>query len=94
MSHTRGETDMPVSQDRPTRVPTTRAGHRWVGAALVDLGRGEHSTRAERAARTGRYVLTTDTRVDVLEVYCADCRTPYAASYSEPCPRRLVTWVG
>lgn len=85
---------MPSKRSRQTRVPNTLAGHRWVGAALVDLGRGENSPRAERAARTGRHVLPTGTRVDVLEVYCADCRIPYATSYSEPCPRRLVTRAG
>lgn len=51
--------------------------HRWVAAALVGVGSGGHDRRAERAARTGRYVVPATTRIDVLEVYCADCRAPY-----------------
>ncbi|HET6624880.1 MAG TPA: hypothetical protein VFG63_00690, partial [Nocardioidaceae bacterium] len=80
---------MTAKRRRPARVPISLAGHRWVGAALVELGRGENSPRAERAARTGRYVVSAGTRIDVLEVYCADCRVPYGNGFSEPCPRRL-----
>lgn len=51
--------------------------HQWVGAALVGLGDGI-SRRAEHASRTGRHVLPGATRVDVLEVYCAECRLAYS----------------
>lgn len=53
--------------------------HRWVAAALVDLGTNRQSARAEHAARTGRHVLPAGTRVQVLEVYCAWCRVGYEA---------------
>lgn len=51
--------------------------HRWVGAAMVALGEGV-SRRAEHAARTGRHVLPEATRIDVLEVYCGDCRVSWS----------------
>lgn len=50
--------------------------HRWVAAALVDMGDGANP-RAEHAARTGRHVLLARTRVEVLEVYCTRCRVGY-----------------
>lgn len=53
--------------------------HRWVAAALVDLGTNRRSARVEHAARTGRHVLPASTRVQVLEVYCAWCRVGYDA---------------
>lgn len=85
---------MPRAQERPTRLRTTEAGHRWVGAALLDLGRGETNRRAEHAARTGRHVLTPGTRVEVLEVYCADCRVPFGQGLSDPCSRRAAARAG
>lgn len=61
------------------------SAHRWVGAALVGLGEGA-GRRAEHAARTGRHVLVAATRVEVLEVYCGDCRVRYdVRSSAEPC---------
>jgi hypothetical protein len=51
--------------------------HRWVGAALIGLGDGV-SRRAEHAARTGRHVMPDATRIEVLEVYCAECRVAYS----------------
>jgi len=51
--------------------------HRWVGAATVALGDGV-SRRAEHASRTGRHVLPEATRIEVLEVYCGDCRVSYS----------------
>jgi hypothetical protein len=59
--------------------------HQWVGAALVGLGLGD-TRRAEHAARTGRYVTSKATRIEVLEVYCRRCRLPYSASNGQrPC---------
>lgn len=78
----------PIEQTDPARAeqPATRDEHRWVGAALVHLGLGENSPRAEHAARTGRHVMPRGTRIEVLEVYCARCRTPYGSRRAElPC---------
>jgi len=59
--------------------------HRWVGAAMIALGDGV-SRRAEHASRTGRHVLPEATRIDVLEVYCGDCRISYSdRAGSWPC---------
>ena len=68
------------------RCPETReTSHRWVAAALVGMGQGA-TRRAEHAARTGRHVLPAGTQIDVLEVYCADCRTGYSERASlRPC---------
>ncbi len=74
-----------VRRSRPT---TTGPGtHRWVGAAVVALGNGPGSARAEHAARTGRHVLPAGTRVEVLEVYCGRCRVGYQShAAGRPCP--------
>jgi hypothetical protein len=65
-------------------------GHQWVGAALVGLGLSV-SDRAERAARTGRYVLPLATLIEVLEVYCRRCRVAYTPSAAtEPCTAQVV----
>ncbi len=52
--------------------------HQWVAAAVVEIGRGAHTERADRAVRTGRYVVTASTRIEVLEVYCRRCRIPFS----------------
>jgi hypothetical protein len=60
-------------------------GHQWVGAALVGMGEG-NTKRAEHAARTGRHVLPAATRIEVLEVYCANCRVSYLDTWADdPC---------
>jgi hypothetical protein len=60
--------------------------HRWVAAALVEMGRGDNR-RAEHAARTGRHVLPAATKIQVLEVYCSLCRVGYESHLSQlPCP--------
>ncbi len=56
----------------------TALEHQWVAAAVVEIGRGTHTQRAERAMRTGRYILATSTRIEVLEVYCRRCRIPFS----------------
>ena len=59
--------------------------HQWVAAALIGMGRGD-TGRAEHAARTGRHVLPATTRIEVLEVYCANCRIAYdEAGAAAPC---------
>jgi hypothetical protein len=61
--------------------------HRWVAAALVELGTSRSAGgRAEHAARTGRHVLPIGTRLQVLEVYCGSCRVSYEShSALMPC---------
>lgn len=69
-----------------TEMESGQRQHQWVGAALVDMGRGGRNARAEHAARTGRHVIPTRTRIDVLEVYCARCRTSYDSPGADmPC---------
>ena len=71
---------------RDTRPQSAHLRHQWVGAALVDMGRGGTNTRAERAARSGRYVVPAGIQIDVLEVYCARCRATYDSAAAElPC---------
>jgi hypothetical protein len=66
--------------------------HRWVAAALVEVGRGGNDRRAEHAARTGRYVVPAATRINVLEVYCGECRAPYRpCDAASECPGRHPT---
>jgi hypothetical protein len=61
--------------------------HRWVAAALVELGTSRSTGgRAEHAARTGRHVPPIGTRLQVLEVYCGSCRVSYEShSALMPC---------
>ncbi|MGH3423550.1 MAG: hypothetical protein ACRDO8_02405 [Nocardioidaceae bacterium] len=68
--------------------------HLWVGAALIGMGHGD-TRRAEHAARTGRHVIPSATRIEVLEVYCSRCRVPYGQGVlGAPCtgavPRTLI----
>jgi hypothetical protein len=66
-----------------------------VAAALVDVGRGNHDERAERAARTGRYVVPATAWLEVLEVYCSQCRAPYRRRLSgADCPGACSERVG
>jgi hypothetical protein len=53
-----------------TDVVTT---HEWVGAAYVALNKPE----AKYAARRGSIRVAEKTRVEVLDVYCTNCRLPY-----------------
>lgn len=78
---------VPSSRPAEPGAATESGEHRWVAAALVEVGRGSQSRRAEHAARTGRHVLPAATRIDVLEVYCAWCRVAYESHESaSPCP--------
>lgn len=72
-------TDTPLDAPQVGGQQQQRGGrpHRWVGAALIGLGDGM-SRRAEHAARTGRHVMPDATRIEVLEVYCSECRTAYS----------------
>jgi hypothetical protein len=56
----------------------------------VDVGHGERDKRAERAARTGRYVVPAAMWLEVLEVYCGQCRVPYSRRLATAeCPAML-----
>lgn len=55
----------------PSPIATTR--HEWVGAATVSLD----IRQARRANLRGSYRAPKQTRIDVLEIYCAQCRRPY-----------------
>ena len=86
---------MPSKQSRTTAIRTELADHRWVAAALLELGYGGTNPRAERASRTGRHVVPPGTRIDVLEVYCAKCRIPYESrNDGEPCSQRFAARAG
>jgi hypothetical protein len=55
--------------------------HRWVVAAVVDLP----ETLASQAFRRGTARLPERTKIDVLEVYCGQCRRPYERVFGEDC---------
>lgn len=55
--------------------------HSWVGAATVELS----GKQAAHADLRGSIRVPTETRVDVLEVYCGRCRRPYDDVADEPC---------
>jgi hypothetical protein len=76
---------MHVAPDSSASEQDRALAHRWVGAALVDLGLGA-APRAEQAHRTGRYTIPKATRIEVLEVYCARCRVLYGTrACASPC---------
>lgn len=54
--------------------------HEWVGATTVDL-----SDQQVRQANLRGSIRVTDTRVDVLEAYCKNCRRPYDDVADEQC---------
>lgn len=58
------------------------ADHIWVGATHVELS----PNLAKQANRRGTVRVAADTKVDVLDVYCSQCRRPYDAVAGRPCP--------
>lgn len=58
------------------------ADHIWVGATLVTLP----PNLAKQADRRGTVRVPADTKVEVLELYCGQCRRPYDAVAGQPCP--------
>lgn len=57
------------------------ADHQWVGATHVPL----NPTQAKQGARRGTVRVAETTKVDILDVYCAQCRRPYDAVNGRPC---------
>ena len=49
------------------------SSHVWVVAATITLSDG----LAKQAERRGTVRIPEDTKIDVLETYCAQCRRPY-----------------
>ena len=58
------------------------ATHTWVEAATIPLSTAQARTADLRAALT----IKADTRVQVLDAYCAACRRNWEACAGEPCP--------
>lgn len=55
--------------------------HKWVVAATVSIP----ATLAAQAYRRGTARLPERTKIEVLEVYCGQCRRPYDRVCEEPC---------
>jgi hypothetical protein len=55
--------------------------HKWVAATNVELP----DNLAKHAFRRETVRIPAATKVDVLEVYCGQCRRPYDAVEGEPC---------
>lgn len=56
-------------------------GHVWVAAATVVL----NNQQAKRAVLRHSVRLPEEFRIDVLEVYCRECRRPWDDVLDEPC---------
>lgn len=59
--------------------------HDWVGAALVHLD----DKTAKRADLRGSYRTKEEERIDVLDVYCGECKRPYTDVALEPCSAKV-----
>lgn len=58
--------------------------HDWVIPALIHADR-----RMISMARQRNYItVSEDTRIDVIDLYCGDCRRPYDEVAGTPCPFR------
>lgn len=55
--------------------------HQWVGATTVSLT----SSHAAQADRRGTLRIPRETKVEVLEVYCDQCKRPYDAVNGQAC---------
>lgn len=66
---------------RTTLPKTANKSHQWVVAAVVGLPDALAST----AFRRGTARLPASTKIDVLEVYCQQCRRPYERVVAEEC---------
>lgn len=56
-------------------------GHKWVGAATVDLP----ATVVRMAHKRGTFRLRRDAKVAILEVYCSECMKGYDRAAGKPC---------
>jgi hypothetical protein len=61
--------------------PEFSKNHVWVAAATVQLD----TRQAKRAILRQSVRLPAQRRIDVLEVYCEQCRRPWDDVYGEPC---------
>lgn len=66
------------------RLRAIAATHTWIGAAELPLSASQARTVDLRAAVTIR----ADTKVHVLDAYCARCKRNYEAVEGEECPAR------
>jgi hypothetical protein len=57
--------------------------HKWVGATHVPLS--EPQAKMGNRRGTTRVDLS-DVKIDILEVYCEQCRRPFDAVNGKPCP--------
>lgn len=55
--------------------------HRWVGAATIPLT----PQQAKTADLRGSFIVKADSRITVVEAYCAACRRPYDDCADAPC---------
>lgn len=55
--------------------------HVWVAAATVPIS----SRKVRRAFLRQSIRVVRDDRIDILEIYCAQCRRPYDDVKDEPC---------
>jgi hypothetical protein len=66
------------------RLRALAATHSWVGAVTIPLSAAQARTADLRAAVT----LKADTRVHVLDAYCAGCKRNFEAVVGIACPAR------
>lgn len=56
--------------------------HQWVAATHIDLT----DAAARRGVKRGTVRVPAETKVEILEVYCALCRRAYEDVVDQPCP--------
>lgn len=78
---------MSTSQPTPTTDESQEKDltHDWVGAALVQLD----DKTAKRADLRGSYRTKEEEKIDVLDVYCRECKRPYTDVALEPCSAKV-----
>lgn len=79
---------MPHSPTEPLsdkeRLRITAATHTWVAAATIPLSASQARTSDLRAA----LVLKADTKVQIIDAYCAACKRNWEACAKEECPAK------
>lgn len=73
--------DAQDTQDMQAEAGEAAGGHRWVAAATVPLD----DAQAKRAVLRHSVWTNGQTRFDVLETYCSQCRRPFDDVADEPC---------
>lgn len=74
----------PASGSDRDRLRAVAATHRWVGAVELPLSAAQARTADLRAAVT----IKSDTRVHVLDAYCAGCKRNFEALIGQECSAR------